>query len=105
MTRYHTTADGNIPFTAEEEAARDAEEAAAQIPKVPESVTMRQARLALLAAGVLATVDAAVASAGDAAKIEWEYATEVKRDWPLVVQMATALGLDLDALMIAAEKL
>ncbi len=25
--RYHTTAEGNIPFTAEEEAARDAEEA------------------------------------------------------------------------------
>lgn len=29
--RYHTTATGNIPFTAEEEAARDAEEAQAAI--------------------------------------------------------------------------
>ena len=28
MTRYHATPEGNIPFTAEEEAARDAEEAA-----------------------------------------------------------------------------
>ena len=28
MTRYHATANGNVPFTAEEEAARDAEEAA-----------------------------------------------------------------------------
>jgi len=28
MTRYHTTAEGNIPFTAAEETARDAEEAA-----------------------------------------------------------------------------
>ena len=28
MTRYHTTAAGNIPFTAAEETARDAEEAA-----------------------------------------------------------------------------
>jgi len=27
MARFHTTAEGNIPFTAEEEAARDAEEA------------------------------------------------------------------------------
>ena len=27
--RYHTTASGNVPFTAEEESARDAEEAAA----------------------------------------------------------------------------
>jgi hypothetical protein len=26
--RYHTTSEGNIPFTAEEEAQRDAEEAA-----------------------------------------------------------------------------
>ena len=29
MARYHTTPDGNIPFTAEEESARDAEEATA----------------------------------------------------------------------------
>ena len=28
MTRYHATANGNIPFTAEEETERDAEEAA-----------------------------------------------------------------------------
>ena len=28
MTRYHTTAAGNIPFTTAEETARDAEEAA-----------------------------------------------------------------------------
>lgn len=27
MTRYHATPEGNIPFTAEEEAARDSEEA------------------------------------------------------------------------------
>jgi hypothetical protein len=28
MARFHTTAEGNIPFTAEEETERDAEEAA-----------------------------------------------------------------------------
>mgnify|MGYP003625113485 FL=1 len=28
MTRYHATSNGNVPFTAEEETARDAEEAA-----------------------------------------------------------------------------
>ena len=28
MTRYHATPEGNVPFTVEEEAARDAEEAA-----------------------------------------------------------------------------
>ena len=28
MARYHATANGNVPFTAEEEAAKDAQEAA-----------------------------------------------------------------------------
>tara|TARA_B110000971_G_C19970166_1_gene482180 strand:+ start:543 stop:824 length:282 start_codon:yes stop_codon:yes gene_type:complete len=28
MPRYHTTSNGNVPFTAEEETARDTEEAA-----------------------------------------------------------------------------
>lgn len=31
MTRYHTTTEGDIPFTSEEEAARDVEEA--QVPQ------------------------------------------------------------------------
>ena len=30
MTRYHATSAGNVPFTAEEESARDAEESANQ---------------------------------------------------------------------------
>ena len=72
---------------------------------VPQTVTMRQARLALLAAGLLDTVDAAVASRGAAAKIEWEYATDVDRDWPLVVQLGTVLSLDIDALFLAAAEL
>jgi hypothetical protein len=73
---------------------------------------MRQARLALLQAGKLAAVDAAIAAlpspAKEAAQIEWEYATEVKRDSQLVTQLAPSLGLDdaaLDALFIAAAAL
>jgi len=31
MARFHTTAEGNIPFTAEEEVQRDAEEAQALV--------------------------------------------------------------------------
>lgn len=76
---------------------------------VPEVVTMRQARLALLAAGLLAQVDMAIASMpgteGEAARIEWEYAQEVRRDWPVVVAIGDALGLgdaQLDALFRAA---
>lgn len=93
---------GSVPIT-DEEAAQSIAAAS-----VPESVTMRQARLALLAAGALASVDAAVAAAGDAAKIEWEFAQEVRRDWPLVNQLTAALGWtseQVDALFIAAEKL
>lgn len=61
------------------------------------AVSMRQCRLALLQSGLLTTVNAALAAlpgeVGENARIEWEYATEVERDWPLVLQLATALGL------------
>ena len=79
---------------------------------VPSSVTMRQARLALLGAGLLASVDAAIDSLPspqkEAARIEWEYATEVQRSSGLVPMMVAALGLDdaaLDALFIEAAAL
>jgi response regulator RpfG family c-di-GMP phosphodiesterase len=68
---------------------------------------MRQARLALLQAGHLATVDAALAQ-DPAAKIQWEYATHVYRTDALVGQMAQLLSLSdqqLDELFIAAAKL
>lgn len=74
-------------------------------PRVPEFVTMRQARLALSGAGLLASVDAAISTAGDAAQIEWQYSNEVQRNSGLVPAMATALGLteaQIDALFIAA---
>ena len=81
-------------------------------PYVPASVTMRQARLALLGAGLLASVDAAIDSLPspqkEAARIEWEYATEVLRSSGLVPMMVVALGLDdaaLDALFIGAAAL
>lgn len=79
---------------------------------VPESVTMRQARLALHAAGLLAGVDAAIASmqepAKTAAAIEWEYASEVERNAGLVPAMAAALGMtdaQIDDLFITAATL
>lgn len=77
-------------------------------PAVPRSVTPRQARLALLAAGHLQAVQAAMDALPEAAKIEWEYATSVDRDSALVAQMGAALGLNdaaLDALFTAAAAL
>lgn len=79
---------------------------------VPQSVTMRQARLALHAAGLLAGVDAAIASLSEPAKtsasIEWEYASAVERNAGLVPAMAAALGMseaDIDDLFITAATL
>lgn len=78
-------------------------------PVVPEVVTMRQARLALLQSGLLQTVTDAIATGTDEAiKIEWEYATDVKRDWPSLVALTTSLGItdaDLDNLFTLAATL
>ena len=75
---------------------------------VPQAVTMRQARLALHAAGKLAAVDAAIQQSGTAAQIEWEYAQELRRDHPLVAALTPALGMteaELDALFAQAAAL
>ena len=79
---------------------------------VPQAVTMRQARLALLAANMLTTVNTAIAAMpgaeGEAAHIEWEYAQEVRRDSALVQSLIPALGMNdaaLDALFTAAAAL
>lgn len=73
----------------------------------PKVVTMRQARLALLQSGLLATVETAITSGTDETiKIEWEYATEVKRDWASLIVLMTALGktsADIDALFQLAS--
>ena len=83
-----------------------------EVVAVPEVVTMRQARLALLGAGLLAQVNTAVANMpgaeGDAARIEWEYAKEVRRDSPLVAALSAAFGLtdaQLDDLFTEGAKL
>ena len=64
---------------------------------VPQAVTMRQARLALLAANMLTTVNTAIAAMpgaeGEAARIEWEYAQEVERNSPFVAQLSALLEL------------
>lgn len=92
--------------------ARMDEHTAAIRPPVPAEVTMRQARLALLGAGKLAAVDAAIEALPEpqrsAARIEWDYSSTVRRSQPLVLALAPALGLStgqLDALFITAATL
>jgi len=78
-------------------------------PGPPPIVTMRQARMALLAAGLLDDVETAInalpSPTKEAARIEWEYSGTVERNRPLIQALAPALGLDdagLDALFTAA---
>lgn len=76
------------------------------------TITPRQARLALLRAGLLQTVEAAFAQLPEpdktAASIEWEYATTIERGSPLVARFGPILGLteaQIDELFVAGAAL
>lgn len=100
--RYLTWREaGNVPLNAEVPA-----------PGAPAAVTMRQARLALLAAGLVDSIDAAIGSMPspqrEAARIEWEYSQEVQRHNGFVSVLAPLLGLtdaQVDALFFTAAGL
>lgn len=79
---------------------------------IPAVLTMRQARLALLGAGLLGNVETAIAGLPsplkEAALIEWEYSNEVQRHNGFVEQLAPLLGLtsqQIDALFIQAAQI
>jgi len=113
----------NQTITELEQALADAIDKATEAPSAPDlptptvagiptRVSMRQARLALLGAGKLAAVDAAIDAMPEpqksAARIEWEYAAEVRRDNDFVAGLAPALGMtdaQVDALFVAAAAL
>lgn len=86
-------------------------EVSAPAPEVT-TVTMRQARLALLQAGKLDQVDAAINALPDPmrreAQIQWEFAADVVKTDPLIVALAPQLDLsseDLTALFELAATL
>jgi hypothetical protein len=79
---------------------------------IPQEVTMRQARLALLDAELLANVQPAINSLPEPdktkAQIEWDYSNALQRSNPFVDVLGAALGLssqDLDNLFIQASAL
>lgn len=81
-------------------------------PSAPQSISMRQARLALLSAGLLSQVEAAIDGLEEpertAARIEWEYATELRRDHALIAALAAEVNLteeQVDDLFVAAAEL
>ena len=76
---------------------------------VPEQVIIvspYQARVALLNAGLLNTVESAINSKGGAIKIKWEYATEFRSDDVDLLELATELGIaaEIPALFQAAQQ-
>jgi hypothetical protein len=96
-----------VNLTQEEIDAKIAEETV-----VPLEVTMRQARLALLADGKLGDVQSVIDSLSspqrEMAQIEWDYSSTVKRSNRFVALIGQALGYseeDLDNLFIDAAKL
>ena len=86
-------AEGNTP------------EAVDPLPVVIRSIDARRLRLALLQLDLLDTVEAAIATLGRAAQIEWEFATDIKENYPLVEALATELNLDTDAIFTLASAL
>lgn len=75
---------------------------------VPKVITMRQARLALNAAGLLGTIAQSISSMPMEVQIEWEYTSEVFRDSPTIKTLQTAMGLSdmqVDQIFIDGSKL
>ena len=68
-----------------------------ELNPVPQSVTMRQARLALLDLDLLSSIDEAINAMPEPdktkAKIEWEYAAVVERNSDWVSDLGQQLGL------------
>ena len=91
-----------VALSPEEVAARRAAARAAMV------CPPRQARLALKQAGLLGAVTAWIASAEETTRIEWEFALEIRRDWPPITACAVGMGLgdeQLDGLFTLAETL
>ena len=114
MPNYHATAEGNVPFTEQEEIEWAAAQAAYENapPPVPASIPMLNAHLTLIAHGWMADVMAYLASLpgveGDQARIYFDKAQTMRRDHPLVKGIPAAIGKtedEVDALFIAAEAL
>ncbi|GEM_PF-1666418 len=100
----------NIDWSRMVTAERKAEEA--RQARVPQMVTMRQARQAMLFSGILSQVDALIAGMpgeeGESARIDWSHARDVKRDWPLIAALGPQMGLteqQIDGLFIYAASI
>jgi hypothetical protein len=64
------------------------------LPETIREIDARRLRLALHQLNLLDTVETAIATLGRTAQIEWEYATIIKGNYPLVISLSTDLGLN-----------
>ena len=101
-----------IPWTEEQIAVRKARLAAMGLdkPRVPSSITPRQCRLILMQQGMLSQVEAMISQSTEDVRITWEYATEFRRNDPLLNQLAANLtppltAEQIDQFFIAASQL
>jgi len=77
-------------------------------PPVPREVSARQFRRALLEAGTSPDAITEMLAGDEEALIDWEFATVIRRDYPLVSALAMALGKsseDVDAIFRRAGEL
>lgn len=75
---------------------------------VPRKISVRQAKLALLNAGLLDDIEAMVAKSERAVQISWEYATEFERNNLLILTFQSQMQMSdeaLDELFKTAKKL
>lgn len=97
---------GQKPFDASPVAGS---EVAIPTEQNPNEVSMRQARLALHRTGFLSSINTMLAQPGnEEALIEWEYATVVQKNSPLLSTLASQLGLtrvQIDELFALAKTL
>ena len=66
------------------------------------TIDARRLRLALLQLNLLDKVEAGLSKLGQAAQIDWEYATDIKEDYPLVISLSTELGLNVSKIFDVA---
>lgn len=118
LVKWDTRADGDLPEDIElgkmvregNQLVKQAEllpEHAAFVRSqlVPASVTRRQARLALLEAGLLSAVDSFVATQSQEVQIYWNDSQEIQRNHELVLNLSLEFGLSesqVDDLFISA---
>lgn len=89
--------DGNEPFPPDIEPVL-----------IPSSISMRQARLALLSADLLDPINEAFSLMTQADQIEWQFASSIDRNSRLVSNLASRLDIsdaELDQLFLLASTL